>query len=278
LIERDHQATLVAIGILAIGAFFFSVDPAAALARHHTSSTTLPAPAVPAPADDLALSGASITFVHDGVTSTYVTSAPTVAAFLQERNIAPARGDKLSVALEDLVLDGMTVTYNTAKTLPQKHSHAMKHRHALHGASTLRSTLAARLLHPARTAVVAAAVGEYVAFAQLAKRGFDSTLRAADSVLRMVATAYTASCYGCSGITALGYHAGHGIVAVDPRVIPLGTHLFIPGYGAAIAGDTGGAIKGSRIDLGFNSFSDAIQFGRREITVYVINARTAARR
>jgi 3D (Asp-Asp-Asp) domain-containing protein len=288
LIERDHQATLVAVGLLAFGAFFFSVDPVAALARHHSTTTTLLAPAAPAAANDVALSGTAVTLVQDGVAGTYMTNAPTVAAFLQERNIAPAAGDKLSAAREDLVLDGMTITLTTAKVRPQsalalisKHARVARfaqHTGALRVAHSAHSTLAARLIHPMHTAVVAAAVGEYVAFAQLAKRGFDSTLRAADTMLRMVATAYTASCYGCSGITALGYHAGHGIVAVDPRVIPLGTHLFIPGYGPAIAGDTGGAIKGSRIDLGFNSFSDAIQFGRREISVYVINARAAARR
>jgi 3D (Asp-Asp-Asp) domain-containing protein len=278
LIERDHQATLVAAGILAFGAFFFSVDPVAALARHHSTTTTPPAPAAPASAGEVALSGTTVTLVQDGVSGTYMTNAPTVAAFLQERNIAPAEGDKLSAAREDLVLDGMTITYTTAKTPPRiARTQFMKHKGASRIAKSSRSALAARLIHPMHAAVVAAAVGEYVAFTQLAKRGFDNTLRAADSMLRMVATAYTASCYGCSGITALGYHAGHGIVAVDPRVIPLGTHLFIPGYGSAIAGDTGGAIKGSRIDLGFNSFSDAIQFGRREITVYVINPRAAAR-
>ena len=86
----------------------------------------------------------------------------------------------------------------------------------------------------------------------------------------LVATAYTPWCAGCSGYTALGYRAGHGIVAVDPRVIPLGTRLFIPGYGFAVAGDTGGAIKGDRIDLGFTSQGDAMQFGRRVITVYLL--------
>jgi len=89
--------------------------------------------------------------------------------------------------------------------------------------------------------------------------------------MSMVATAYTASCYGCSGTTATGQHAGHGIVAVDPQVIPLGSHLYIPGYGHAIAGDTGGAIHGNRVDLGFNSNADAMQFGRRSIIVYVLH-------
>jgi 3D (Asp-Asp-Asp) domain-containing protein len=96
--------------------------------------------------------------------------------------------------------------------------------------------------------------------------------RAAGPGIPMIATAYTAGCRGCSasGRTALGYHAGYGIVSVDPSVIRLGSRLYIPGYGEAIAGDTGGNIKGNRIDLGFNSYRDAIQFGRREITVYLL--------
>lgn len=90
----------------------------------------------------------------------------------------------------------------------------------------------------------------------------------ARGAIQMVATAYSADCSGCDGMTAIGRRAGHGIVAVDPRVIPLGTRLYIPGYGAAIAGDTGGAIVGHRIDLGFNSQRDALLFGRRAVTVY----------
>ncbi len=92
----------------------------------------------------------------------------------------------------------------------------------------------------------------------------------AQSKVVMVATAYTPSCYGCSGITATGLRAGPGIVAVDPRVIPLGSHLYIPGYGFAVAGDTGGDIVGDRVDLGMLSYDAAIRFGRREVTVYTL--------
>lgn len=92
----------------------------------------------------------------------------------------------------------------------------------------------------------------------------------ARSKVRMVATAYTPHCYGCSGRTALGLRAGPGIVAVDPRVIPLGSRLYIPGYGFALAGDTGGDIVGDRVDLGFASYADAVRFGRREVTVYTL--------
>lgn len=73
------------------------------------------------------------------------------------------------------------------------------------------------------------------------------------------------------GITASGMKARHGVVAVDPRVIPLGTKLYIEGYGNAIAGDTGGAIKGNRIDLFYNSRSAALNFGRRQVKVTILN-------
>ena len=119
-----------------------------------------------------------------------------------------------------------------------------------------------------RPRVVAVGVGEYEAFERFAQRGVDRASKMVAEAITMVATAYTANCAGCSGITAIGRPAGHGIVAVDPSVIPLGTRLFIPGYGFAIAGDTGGAIVGHRIDLGFDSYSDAMRFGRREVTVY----------
>ncbi len=134
-----------------------------------------------------------------------------------------------------------------------------------------RVTRASRLVRAPRPAIVAigtAARGRE--FVEVARTGLDAAARLASKAMTMIATAYTAGCYGCSGITAMGLHAGHGIVAVDPRVIPLGTKLYVPGYGPALAGDIGGNIRGSRIDLGFNSLAEAIRFGRREITVYVM--------
>jgi 3D (Asp-Asp-Asp) domain-containing protein len=99
-------------------------------------------------------------------------------------------------------------------------------------------------------------------------RGIAHMASLARGAMLMLATAYTAGSAGGSGMTAIGRRAGFGIVAVDPRVIPLGTRLYIPGYGLAIAGDTGGDIVGNRIDLGFDSLAGAMLFGRRDITVY----------
>ena len=99
-------------------------------------------------------------------------------------------------------------------------------------------------------------------------RGLIQLASLARGAIRMIATAYTAGSAGGDGMTASGLHAGFGVVAVDPRIIPLGTRLYIPGYGMAVAGDTGGAIVGNRIDLGFDSLRGAMIFGRRDVTVY----------
>lgn len=96
------------------------------------------------------------------------------------------------------------------------------------------------------------------------------TSRSSRSIL-MRASAYSAYDPGNSNRTATGSFLRKGLVAVDPSVIPLGTRLFIPGYGDAIADDIGGAIKGNRIDLAFDSHAEALQFGRQDITVYIID-------
>lgn len=70
--------------------------------------------------------------------------------------------------------------------------------------------------------------------------------------LRVYATHYDSKCPGCNEWTATGMRAGKGVIAVDPKVIPLRSKVYIPGYGIAVAGDTGGAIKGNIVDLGFD--------------------------
>lgn len=69
--------------------------------------------------------------------------------------------------------------------------------------------------------------------------------------MHVYATHYDSHCLGCNDWTAIGMHQGKGVIATDPKVIPMRTKLYIPEYGPAIAGDTGGAIKGNIIDLGF---------------------------
>lgn len=86
--------------------------------------------------------------------------------------------------------------------------------------------------------------------------------------LVMEATAYSAYDPGCTGRTSTGSKLKKGIIAVDPKVIPLGTQLYIVGYGRAIADDQGSAIKGNVIDVAFDSRAAALNFGRRTVKVY----------
>ena len=92
----------------------------------------------------------------------------------------------------------------------------------------------------------------------------------ATRVLTMEATAYTPYDAGVSGITANGNRMRRGLVAVDTRVIPFGTRLYIEGYGFAVADDTGGAIRGNKIDLAMDTLSEAYQFGRRTVVVHIL--------
>ena len=89
--------------------------------------------------------------------------------------------------------------------------------------------------------------------------------------MTMNASAYSAYDPGNSHYTFGGSYLRKGLVAVDPNVIPLGTRLFIPGYGYAVADDIGGAIKGNKIDIAFDTHSEAMQFGRQRITVYILD-------
>jgi 3D (Asp-Asp-Asp) domain-containing protein len=96
-------------------------------------------------------------------------------------------------------------------------------------------------------------------------------------VMTMHASAYDPSPEtigpGATGRTRMGLVATYGHVAVDPRVIPLGSLVFVEGYGFAIASDTGGAIKGNRIDLCYDDRSTALRFGRRTVKVHVFSKR-----
>ena len=88
--------------------------------------------------------------------------------------------------------------------------------------------------------------------------------------MTMHTTAYTPYDGGGQGHTALGNIAGKGHAAVDPDVIPLGSLIFIEGYGYALADDIGGAIQGDIVDVGVETLEQAYQWGSRDVTVYVV--------
>ena len=117
------------------------------------------------------------------------------------------------------------------------------------------------------------AVGTKVITASVSRN--NSPAPASGNEFYVTATAYTANCSGCSGVTATGLNLkanpSSKVIAVDPSVIPLGSKVWVEGYGYAIAGDTGGAIKGKKIDVFVSSKSQASSWGRKKVRIKVLN-------
>ena len=88
--------------------------------------------------------------------------------------------------------------------------------------------------------------------------------------LYVEATAYSPYEDGNGSRTTMGTLVRRGIIAADPQVIPLGTKVYIPGYGMATVEDTGGSIRGNRIDVAFDTYGECIKFGRQSITIYIV--------
>ena len=111
--------------------------------------------------------------------------------------------------------------------------------------------------------------------AQKQQQPAESSQQASGKSMTVEATAYTANCAGCSGTTATGVdlkaNPNQKVIAVDPSVIPLGSKVYVEGYGEAVAADTGGAIKGNRIDVFVPAEGDAQQFGRKSVKITVMN-------
>jgi uncharacterized protein YabE (DUF348 family) len=115
------------------------------------------------------------------------------------------------------------------------------------------------------------AMGTKVIVAQVSR----GTSEPAGREFYVTSTAYTASCNGCSGYTATGINLRANpnmkVIAVDPSVIPLGTKVWVEGYGYAIAADTGSAVKGFKIDVFYPNKSDAYRWGRKRVKIKILN-------
>lgn len=136
------------------------------------------------------------------------------------------------------------------------------------GKEVSRKVINEKMLKEKQDQVVA--VGPKEVSQNIASRGSES-----GKEIFVTSTAYTANCSGCSGTTATGLnlHANPNskVIAVDPRVIPLGTKVHVEGYGYAIAADTGGAIKGNKIDVFFPSKQTAMNWGRKKVKIKILN-------
>ena len=110
---------------------------------------------------------------------------------------------------------------------------------------------------------------------ETAKAESSSASQSVQKEMTVTATAYTANDGGISGITATGVNLNKNpnakVIAGDPDVIPLGSKVYVEGYGEAIAADTGGAIKGNKIDVHVPSKSQAKNWGVKSVKVKVLN-------
>ena len=117
------------------------------------------------------------------------------------------------------------------------------------------------------------AVGTKVVSASVSRD--NSSAPSSGTEFYVTATAYTPYCAGCSGVTATGVNLranpGMKLIAVDPSIIPLGSKVWVEGYGYAIAGDTGGSIKGNKIDVLFSTKEEAYSWGRKKVRIKVLN-------
>jgi 3D (Asp-Asp-Asp) domain-containing protein len=239
----------------------------------------------------------TVCLVADGVEREWKTDARCVADALLEAQVALGENDEILPSLLSPVLDGMTIQVARVTrqevTLDEKVPYRTVYKPATRQVRKLPTIVTAGRAgvtrrtyeivsrdgvevgrRALRAQMVRAPVTQVVAHGRrkpLSSRGYFGGRR----VFQMIATAYDPgplSCGPrCTGRTAIGMKAGRGVVAVDPNVIPLRSRLYIEGYGHAIAGDIGGAIKGHRIDLGYNSRRAALRFGRRKVTVRVLD-------
>lgn len=235
-----------------------------------------------------------VTVIADGQAWEYVSTQATVGGVLKEAGVSFGKLDRCSHKMDVKAVQGMTirVTRVTTKTVIQNkpiafetaYRYDARHRgedsvvqkgeagekevkllvYYKDGIQTTCQVVDTRIIRQPKDQIVVTSQG-----ASLASRG-----GARVRTVRMMATAYEPGPRSCgryaTGRTATGMKAGRGVAAVDPRVIPLGTKLYVEGYGYCIAADTGGAIKGNKIDLCYDTYSEAIRFGRRYVTVHIL--------
>ncbi|MCM3676352.1 ubiquitin-like domain-containing protein [Peribacillus simplex] len=140
------------------------------------------------------------------------------------------------------------------------------------GKEVKRELLSEKVVNKKQDKVVT--VGTRTTVAQ-ASRGVTNVSSSSGKEIYVSSTAYTASCKGCSGVTSTGVdlksNPGAKIIAVDPNVIPMGSKVYVEGYGYAVAADKGGAIKGNRIDVFFSSKNDAYRWGVKRVKIRVLD-------
>lgn len=226
------------------------------------------------------------------------TTSTTVADFLKQQNVTLNEMDRVEPALEAMVQKDSVIqvtrvekvtdvveesveyavvtkkdsnlTKGTQKVLDQgQKGKVAKHFEVVleNGKEVSRTLIKTETLQESKDKVVA--VGTKVQQTQVS-RGSGTVAKE----FYVSSTAYTAYCNGCSGYTSTGFNLRANpnakIIAVDPSVIPLGTKVYVEGYGYAVAADTGRAIKGNKIDVFFATKAEAYSWGRKTVKIKIL--------
>jgi 3D (Asp-Asp-Asp) domain-containing protein len=198
----------------------------------------------------------TVILVINGESHVLQTTARTVSELLQEQHVTLSESQQASVPLTSSLTEGMQVSIQPKTTTAKA------------------QTVTAPTKVTETKAKAKVEVKKEPSRGVLSSRGTLGNLSRYEGkrVLTLTATGYGPGENGPWGDrTALGTRVRYGIVAVDPRVIKLGTRLYVEGYGECVAEDTGGAIKGMRIDLAFGSDRVANQYGRRRVRVVILD-------
>ncbi|MBA4603452.1 3D domain-containing protein [Thermoactinomyces mirandus] len=225
---------------------------------------------------------------------TFQTLATTVGEVLKEKNIPISEWDEVNVPLDQRITDGTQiivdrfehrlqkkvelVPYKTKEIEDDKIAKGEKEveQEGKKGKKIYEVVMMYKngqpLLQNGKPVVEKRLVDTVKPVEEIVKIGTNEALAKEDvklssaGTLTVQATGYTHT----GGRTATGTYPHRGTIAVDPDVIPLGTKLYVPGYGYGVAEDTGGAVQGYIIDLFFESRAEAIKWGRRTVTIKIL--------
>ena len=234
-----------------------------------------------------------VTVVCNGEKHDVSTTMGSVGGVLEEIGISVGANDKVSHKLSAPVKTGMTIYYkkveiketkeiipisfSTLRTFSRDQRHGSKsivqagvngEKQVTYKVTTVAGKVSSKV--PIKTEIIKEPKASVISIGSRGKYTSRGQTYRTRKIISMNASAYDAESFRGSK-TAMGMSAVYSMAAVDPRVIPLGTKLYIEGYGYAIAGDTGGAIKGNRIDLCFDTKRAALQFGRRTVKVHILD-------
>jgi len=245
-----------------------------------------------------ARSADNVRVLVDGRSLSLAGTADTVRSALAEAHVTVDTDDEVTPALDAPLVNGSTIRVSRVSYTESTTDLKVPYRTVIRPASrgnrpyhptvmlegrtgVKRVTYRARLVdgrEVSRTTVAEEVIREAVDQVVVARKPQVLGSRGAyigRRTITVVATAYDPGPGSCgkfaNGQTCNGKRAGYGIIAVDPKLIPLGAKLYVPGYGYGIAADVGGAIKGNHVDLGFNSRPGAFAWGKRQVKLVIVD-------